>query len=380
MADDQMKLSASLDRTFGNEEPTKPLLNTITGTNGFNDRVKPTVKINENNLNEWLDYVFSENGGSSYDSPLVKMLRGTRILGPGNQMAPVPDDTIGLVFVSRPELNLSDSNVVKHPQLISLYKPTKNSLNAYIKGLLDPKWGRTEGGLGQILDPYYPWIAPITNFVKVSSGFPDVTLNVEKGEPGIRKQVQMRPSGILKVNWDYDMRMTFHNPKPNILPYMFDVINHYIEAVTLGDEGLDPYPEALLQNYRDWDMRIYHLILNKNMKNIEGIYCNAYCWPNTFPSGAFSTIDRTKNTLIGQGQDELDINFPSVGFRYNNIRVVGAFNETTVKFNSRMSDRERHKYYRKLSTSEYMANGTTSYPWINIDTMELEYWSPIDEA
>lgn len=377
MADDPKSFQSALERTPGNIAPKDPLVNVVSGGAADRGGKKPIGTINSKNLDEWLNYVFSESGGTSYESPLVKMLRGTRILGPGNQMAPVPDDTIGLVFVSRPLLNLSDENVRKHPQLISLYKPSKNSLNAYVKGLLDPVWGRTEGGNNPLLDPYYPWIAPITNFVKVSSGFPDVSLNVDKGEPGIRKQVQMYPSGILKVNWDYDMRMTFYNPKPNILPYIFDVFNHYIEAVTLGDEGMEPYPEALVQNYRDYDVRIYHMILNKNMRNIEGIYCNAYSWPNTFPSGAFSVIDKTRNSLLGQGQDELDVNFPSVGFRYNNIRVVAMFNGTTEYFNPKMKPGVRSKHYRKLKFSEYQANGTTSYPWINIDTMELEYWSPL---
>lgn len=375
MADDPNAILIALEKTPGNEEPKEPLVNIISGDRKDWVDKRPKGTLNSGNIDQWLDYVFSENGGTSYKSPLAKMLRGTRILGPGNQMAPVPDDTIGLVFVTRPLLNLSDENVKKHPQLISLYKPNKDGLNAYVKGLLDPRWGRNESVPDSLLDPYYPWIAPITNFVKVSSGFPDVTLNVDKSEPGIRKEVHMYPSGMLKVNWDFDMRMTFYNPKPNILPYIFDVWNHYIEAVTLGDEGMEPYPEALIQNYRDYDTRIYHMVLNKDMRSIEGIYCNAYSWPNSFPSGAFSSIDKTRNSLLGQGQDELDINFPSVGFRYNNVRVAAMFNQTTTYFNPRMDPKVRGQHYRKLKFSEYQSEGTSSYPWINLDTMELEYWS-----
>jgi hypothetical protein len=355
MADDPNLYDGWYNKTPGNEPPSNAL--------------------DANTVGEWLEYALRENGGPGYGSALVNMLKGVRILGPGNQMAPIPDDTIGLMYINRPLLNLSDENVKKHPQMLPLVNPTRNSFQHYIKGLLDPVWGRGNSGNDSLFDPVYPWIAPITNFMKVSSGFPDVSLNVSKSQPGIRKEVYQYVDGILKVNYDFDMRISMHNPKPGFLPYIFDVWNHYIEAVTLGDEGMEPYEDALLQNYRDYDCRIYHIILNKNMRAIEGIYCNFYCWPNTYPSGALSTIDRSGNSLRGQGQDELEITFPSVGFRYNNIRIADMFNRTTLFFNKNMAPAVRENNYRQLKVSEYQSEGTGAYPWINVNTMEMEYWS-----
>lgn len=338
---------------------------------------KPTAAIDSNNVSDYLNYAFRENGGPGYGSALVNMLRGIRILGPGNQLAPIPDDTIGLAFVSRPMLNLSDENVIKHPQLAPLYRPQKNSLMAYLKGLLDPEWGRGNSGMTDLLDPLYPWIPPITNLLKVSSGFPDLSLAVGKSAGGFRKEVYQFANGVLKVNWDFEMRQSYHSPKPNILPYLFEAWVHYIEGVTLGDEGMEPYPEALIENYLDYDCRIYHMILNKNMRNIEWLFCNASCFPTTFPSGAFSTIDRTQNSLRGQGQDELEIGFSCVGFRFGNVRIADMFNRTTLKFNPGLHPATRASSYRKLKFDEYFAGGYDATPWINIDTMELEYWSKI---
>lgn len=337
----------------------------------------PAVELDSNSLNDYLNYAFRENGGPGYTSALVNMLRGIRILGPGNQLVPIPDDTIGLAFVSRPMLNLSDENVILHPQLAPLYKPQKNTLMAYIKGLLDPRWGRANSGLNDILDPLYPWIAPITNLLKVSSGFPDLSLQFKKSNPGFRKEVYQSVNSVLKVNYDFEMRQSYHMPKPSVLPYMFEAWVHYIEAVKLGDEGMQPYPEALVENYVDSDCRIYHMILNKNMRNIERLFCNAACLPSTFPSGSFSTIDRTGNTLRGQGQDELDIGFSCVGFRFGNVRVADMFNRTTLKFNPGMHPNQRNAKYRKLEMAEYFKGAYSVYPWINIDTMELEYWSEL---
>lgn len=344
---------------------------------GTQGNQEPNAAIDSKSLPDYIDYAFRENGGPGYGSALVNMLRGIRILGPGNQLAPIPDDTIGLAFVTRPLLNLSDSNVIKHPQLAPLYRPQKNTHMAYIKGLLDPKWGRANSGLSDTLDPLYPWMSPLTNLLKVSSGFPDLSLAVGKSGGGFRKEVYQWANGVLKVNYDFEMRQSYYTPKPNILPYIFEAWVHYIEAVTLGDEGLEPYPEALIENYLDYDCRIYHMILNKNMRNIEWLFCNASCFPTTFPSGAFSTIDRTQNTLRGQGQDELEIGFSCVGFRFGNIRIADMFNRTTLKFNPGMHPAVRDTTYRKLDFSEYFAGGYAAIPWININTMELEQWSKI---
>lgn len=347
---------------------------------GTPGNVSPNIDLTSDveSVREHLDYAFRENGGPGFQSPLVNLLKGVRILGPGNQLTPQPDDTIGLAFVTRPMLNLSDENVKKHIQLAPLINPPRNSPMAYIKGLLDPRWGRGNAGASDMLDPLCPWIPLTSNLLRVSSGFPDVTLTMSKSNPGFRGEVYQKVGGLLKVNYDFDIRQSYNASKPNVLPTMFDMWEHYIEGVTLGDEGLEPYPEALIENYIDYDCRIYHLILNKNQRNLEGIYCTGQSIPNTFPSGAFSTIDRTQNSLRGQGQDELEINFSSVGFRYNNIRVVDMFNRTTLKFNPGMMPSVRANNYRKLAMSEYFSGGYgMAYPWININTMEVEYWGPI---
>lgn len=322
-----------------------------------------------------LESAFRENGGPGYGSALVNILRGIRMVGPGNQQVPIPDDTIGLPFVSRPLLNLSDDNVIKNIQLTPLYRPKPNSIQAYLKGLLDPTWGKLNAGMVEYLDPFYPWIAPLTNLCKVSEGFPDLNLKVAKSNPGFRSEVTQHIDGVLKYNHDFDMRQTYYNPKPNFLPYLFEAWLHYIDGVTIGDEGMEPYPEALIQNYTDYDCRIYHMILNKNMRNIEGLYCNGGGFPTTFPSGAFSTIDRTGDTLRGQGQDELSITFSSNVFRFGNVQVADMFNRTTVYHNPDMREGIRPSKFKKMNFDEYYANNYQFvYPWININEMVLEYW------
>lgn len=342
---------------------------------GTPGNAKPASTLTPQSYEDYMEFALRENGGPGYRSVLVNLLRGARILGPGNQQAPIPDDTIGLVFMNRPLLNLSDRNIQENPQLLPYISPPQNSLNSYIKGLLDPNWAKGNSGLVEWLDPLYPWIAPVSNLVKVCSGFPDTSLNVARSTPGFRKEVYQYVDGILPFNSDFDMSISFYPLKHNLLATIFDVWNHYIDGVSTGDTGMEPYPEALIQNYRDFDCTVFAVIMNKNMRNVEGIYNNFYGWPNTFPSGAFSVIDRTQDTLRGQGQDELEIRFPCMGFRYNNLKVIDKFNRITLYFNPNMRPDIREQNYRKLDVAEYFAGGYHAYPWINPLNMEMEYWS-----
>lgn len=319
------------------------------------------------------DDVFTANGGSSYTSPLANTLKGIRILGPGVQMTPIADNVIGLFFVTRPVLNLEDDNVVKSPRFAPFYKAQTDSLPAYVRGLLDYRSANLYPHPD--LDNKLAWIAPLTNLCKASNGFPDLDLEVRKSNPGIRNEVHQAPVGILDENGPLTINTTFYNPKPGIIPYIFQTWESYIPEVRLGDNEMEPSLEALAGNYWDFDCRIYHFIMNKNLRNIESMYMTVQSIPVTYPMGAMSAIDNESTVRRGQGQDELTIQFSSVGARFDTFEVVDGFNGATVFFNPNMGDDQRSSYYRQIQPSEFLEKQYSVYPWINLSTMELEWWT-----
>lgn len=363
----------SVKKLFGTTNNNIPTVLSNVDTNG-----RPTIDINNKDQRDSiLDFAFQENGGPGYTTAISGALRGIRILGPGNEMIPLPDNVIGLNFVSRPLLNLSDENVRLHENLSVLESPQNHSIQGYVKGMLDKQAGQLM--TNELFDNKYAWIPPLTNLCKVSTGFPDLTLNFSKSTPGFRNQVYMKVDGILTFNNDLNIRQTYYAMKPNVLPMMFESWVQYIEGVKLGDEGMSPYRQALYQNYQDYDCRIYHLIMNKNMRNIEGIYCTGSTVPNMLPVGAQSTIDRSSDSNRGQGQDEYEMNFEGVGFRYNSIIACDMFNQCSYYFNPDLEPGVRRNYYRKLEVDEYFSaqyGNKRIYPLINIKNMELEYWGP----
>lgn len=339
----------------------------------FPYQIPTIVGLNSGDVDAIKDFAFSSDGLPGYTSPLVNMMRGFKILGQGPQMAPVSDDTIGLSFISRPIINLSDDNCSRHPQLANLYKPAKNSPQMYIKCLLD----KVEGDRNscELLDNKMGWMVLLTNLLKRSDGFGDLDLETTTTDGGFRGEVHQQINGILDENGQYSLRQTYFNVKSGIIKDIFSAWLRYIYEVKVGDNGIEPYPEADYQNYTDFDCRVYHIFMNKNLRTISNMYMTVQSIPTTLATGAIAAIDNETTNRRGEGQDEVTINYSSVGMRFDSWEVADGFNGTTMFFNPDMNPVNRANKYVKLEHSEYLElQYEKCYPWINISTMELEWW------
>lgn len=325
-----------------------------------------------NNLEQVLDATFSEGGGPGYSTALSSILHGIKIVGNGVALAPLADDTIGLVFVPRPLLNLSDENC-KGPRFSKFYKANRNSMLNYVRGLLDKEMGKIN--THPSLNNLNPWICPLTNLVITSDGFPDLSLEMKTTTPGIRQEVHQIPIGLLDDNGPNSINMSFRNIRGSIMQVIFEHWEHYIPEVRLGDHGMSPRYNALRGHYADWDTRVYHFIVNPNMINIEQCIMTIESVPTTFPQGSLFAINTQEDTKRAQNQDTFDVQFKGVGSRSNTYEVVEAFNETTYFFNEELRPETRDASYRKLTRAELLDYGNyKAIPLINIDTMEFEWY------
>lgn len=338
----------------------------------FPNKIPDIVGLNSGNIDSIKDFAFGSDGLPSYTSPLVNMMRGIKILGGGPQMAPVADDTIGLAFISRPILCLTDENCRKHPQLAPYFKPAKNSPQQFIKCLLDKREGDINSS--DLIDNKIAWIPILMNLLKRSDGFGDVDLETSLIDGGFRGEVFQYINGFLDENGSFSIRQTYHNVKGGIVTDIFNTWLRYIYEVRLGDNGIEPYPEAQYENYVDFDCRIYHLIMNKDMQTISHMYMSIESIPTSYPVGAMAAIDNEATNRRGEGQDEVTINFSSIGMRYDNWEIAEGFNGTTLYFNPDMAPNKREGKYIKVKPSEFLNMQYNAYPWINIATMQLEWW------
>lgn len=315
---------------------------------------------NLKNRKEIFDAALLEGTSPGYISPLMNSLRGLRILGKGPAMMPMADNTIGLSLVTRPQLNLTDDNISRSEKLVSLYGVGPNSIGAYIRGMLDERWGAAFQP--HALNNKIPFITCLTEYLKTSTGFNDLQIRVETSEPGLRDQVYQRVASKLEDNSAFSITQTYYNPKPSVIQALFQYWEDYISEVVSGDRQVTPRDWYLMANRVDFDCRIYHLIMNKDSQFLEHIFATVQSIPVTYPAGSIANIDNTSTTLRGEGQDDFSVQFASVGQRQDEFGLIQAFNEHSFLYNPGLRPESRNSLYRELDESEYVAYNYGAYP------------------
>lgn len=326
----------------------------------------PDIFTNNEKRREFYDYMVQANNSPGYTNPLVNSFRGFNPFSSGPAMMEISDNVIGLMFITRPELNLDDYNILRSEKLVSLYGAGTNDLGGYVRGLLDKRWAaKTFGDQGHpMLDNNQAFITCLNEYLKTSTGFSDLQLRINATEPGIRQQVYQYVSSKLEENGQFSIQQTYHNPRPLIIPTMFQHWLTYISEIKSGDNQLTPHMEYLFGRRCDHDCRIYHLIMNRDTEYLESIFATVRSIPQTYPAGAIADIDRTTNSLRAQAQDDFSIQFASEGMRFDEISLINAFNEHTFYFNPDLylTYTQGTGNYRQLETHEYMAYRYMMYP------------------
>lgn len=334
----------------------------------------PEVFTSNNQRIDYYNKASQSNNSPGYQNALVNSFRGFNPFNPGPAMMEISDNIIGLMFITRPELNLDDYNIYRSEKLISLAGAGSNDIGGYIRGVLDRYWADKNLGNGgnPLLDNNQPFISCLNEYLKTSTGFSDLSLRINTSEPGLRQQIYQYVSSKIEENGQFTIQQTYYNPRPLIIQSLFQVWLTYISEVKSGDNQLMPRYDYLIGNRCDYDCRIYHLIMNRDTEYLESIFSALRCIPSTYPAGAIADIDRTQNTLRGPGQDDFSIQFSVEGMRFDEISLINAFNEHTYYYNPDLllTVEGKANTYRKLNISEYMAYRYMMYPLLLPDTQE----------
>lgn len=311
---------------------------------------------------EQFNALLSNDGQPGYTSALINTVRGFRIIGTGPAMMPLSDNTIGLSFVTRPQLNLTDDNLSRSDRLKHLIGAGPDSIAGYIRGVLDERWAAANQPI--MLNNKIPFIASLTSYLKTSTGFGDLQMEIQTTQPGLRNQVYQRVASKLEENGLYTMSQTYFNPKPGFIPGLFQTWMDWISEVTSGDRRLSPRDSYLFGNRVDFDCRIYHLIMNKDSRFVEQIFATVQSIPNSYPAGSQANIDNTQSSNRGEGQDDFSVQFSSTGMRFNEWGLIQSFNEHSFGYNPGLKPQYRHQRFRELKPSEYSQYSYDAYPLI----------------
>lgn len=306
------------------------------------------------------------------------VLHGLNPLG-GLANIPQNTDTHGLVFFTKPMLNLSRDNVMNSRKMTFLADTDPLSMGNYIRCLLNPKGFDPEGDkLRSTVNDDNNIFLPISNLLINLSPPPDYVADTYTSDEGINKEQVSFIDSKPNVFSSYDMTGTFANMEGDPISAIFTTWTEYMTRVAEG--SMLPFPIHILQRRLDYNTRIYRLILDKSKRFVQKIFACGAAFPYTSPEGAVMGYDVKEH--LSKEADEIQIVFKCNGAIYNDPILVYEFNLSVVKYNPDIAPGKRVNHTKVIGTAPNgkdmrLLMAYNVYPYI-ADTMELEWYAPND--
>ena len=327
---------------------------------------------------------------------------------------PTAKDNHGFVFMTKPQLNLSINNIMRHRPFMPLLNKNKASLGAWIRGTLDPRWARV-GDLAEYLnkrvtestevdypipdykngerapdlplhrgdgyrdvpedshasqvDIYSPFINIITNNIMQVSGFPDIDMPVFTADPNrIGSSFQMI-DGVENLNMPVDITLTIQDLIGDPVFNLFRVLSLYPGRIYSGQ--LMRYPDFIIEDALDYNTRIYRLILAPDGETIHHI---GSTMPG-FVQGVAIGHHFDYNLDSPYREDNLvNVRLMTAGVIYDDPILIDDFNTTMMYTNKRMRG---DKPDMTLIPTKYVPQFSYErvYPFIDPVSFKLQWWT-----
>ena len=319
-------------------------------------------------LNDELRGLQIFGGRATGESALSSFFYGHDLLNMGFQL-PQNTDQYGLVFITRPRLNLSYDNIRGIRTFTPMMNKFRTSTAAAVQCLLDPVFAR--GPLSSpIMNPFNPFITILDNSITALTGWPDPNIETYTSSKGVYGQEWSMADGVWSIYGTYDLNATFKNVRGDPIGFLFNTWGRYQTAVRLGE--VIPYPEALTENEIDYMSRIYRIILDPTKRFVQHIGACGACFPTSSNQGKKFDYDRTKN--FNEDLNEISVTFRAIGAIYDDPILIEQFNGVVKLFNPRMRDAVRNEHYVKVQHRYKPLFKCAVYPLINDATAEFEWW------
>lgn len=284
-------------------------------------------------------------------------------------------DSSGLAFFTRPQLNLQSANVANIRHMYSLLSNNPNSIQTYVRNMLDPRLATNpkHSTRSTLVDNSLGFIPVLTNNITSMSGWPDIVTPTFSSKSGIRKEQYSQVDGSTDILDSFDIDCTFKNMKDEPIILLMETWTKYMSNVFEGT--MSPYLDFITENEIDYNTRIYRLILDETNRYVKKIAATGASFPINVPTGKI--FDYNVGTKYSDQNKEINIRFKTVGAMYNDDILIQEFNQVSAIFNSDMRKlvaRDPSHSLEKIPYKLLSLFNHRGYPYINAETMELEWY------
>ena len=324
------------------------------------------------------DYI-STTAAGSLDRATYNNLQGLNYLRTPGALRMVKDRQ-PLTFFVRPQLNMQRDNIRNVRQLSALLSNVPQSIQTYIRCLLDPRLNIGAPGRPAVpcpvIDNAQAFIPFLTNNLTSMSPWPSVTVPTFTSKPGLYNESYFMVDGRVLNSETWDMSIGLRNVDGDVALLALYVWTLYMGSVAEGK--LVPYLDFITENELDYCSRCYSIVLRPDMKTISKFAANYVGVPTGISIGEAFGISGDKP--FSEANSDLSVTFKCAGVDYFDPILIKEFNATVAIFNPNMGDDYRAKEMMKVPDGmrEVFNNRPYVYPYIDIYTKTLDWYVPVE--
>lgn len=306
---------------------------------------------------------------TSSSKALSSSMHGINITGASTINSYEPDYN-ELVFFVRPKFNMKASNLQNDRRLSNMLTEDSNSIGSYIRCLLDYRLMSNEKINPLMLDNELPFISLFTNELITLTGWPDNILPTYVTSAGRMGEQYIQPDGQAEYHGKFELQAKFKRVPGNVASRLLDT---WVMMMSLQVQSkVRPYFRDSLDGVRNFDTRIYHLVLDSTKRLVVSIAATGISIPTVTSKGGMHDYNRNKKAV----SKEFDIKFESIGAYYDDPILIDEFNMTTARLNPgirKMLGGKKHNMFKVPYRYQNIVKNH-GYPIIDIETMELNIW------
>jgi len=264
---------------------------------------------------------------ANMNTRLTSILKRTSIYKP--LLPETNRDSIVKYFFTRPRCNLSRSNIIMDRVLAKLLKSKGNSIEKYVRVLLDPFLGYkfnkeyVDSELNLVDEPFMPIL---NNTINTASGHPDPIIDTFTSKEGVMKEQVTHYDGTDKIFNSWDMTVTFNNV---VGEGVWLLIDTWVRYGTLVKSALMPYTRYLLGRQIDYQSCLYTIVLDTDGRSIKHT-ASTMLFPTATTKG--SIFDTAKGTSKRSGDGDVMVRFKCLGAEYDDPITSFEFNKHVATF------------------------------------------------
>jgi hypothetical protein len=324
--------------------------------------------------NSYIDRIAQNIGQVPQDEMMAAAAWGMNIRG-RNAPLPLNTENYGYTFFTKPLFNLSYNNCMVNRKLSMLLREDTGSLERMVRCYLDPWSGQTNENpiQSRMVDPLSPFIPLLSNNLISLTGWPDWRINMTTTTPGVYRDQMAYVDDVPYQFETFTLQGVYRNIEGDpvtLIHLMWEL------AAALGKEGRTmPYPDLVIKNERDYDSRIYRLVMDQTRTFVTRIFACGAMTPENAPTGEIANFTGDGSESGSQViSSQLNFSYRCNGMDMYDHILIFEFNDLQQDFNPMMEDDVRENYMHLLFPWEKDYFNYKAYPRINPSNMELEWW------